>query len=333
MADAHVGVIGAGLIGGSICRSLRAAGVARCRVYSPSPHTVAEVVADGFVAEGSIGDLVATCDVVFVCVPLTVQGEVLREVAAAVRATARTGIIVTDVSSVKGSDARAAVELFANVGAVFIPGHPMAGTENSGFAASTSDMFDGATWVLCPERAQPSAILRLMNLVFAMNARVSLLDVESHDRAVAAVSHLPHVLAASLVNVLPDGDERNLAFRLAAGSFRDVSRVAGSEPWLSSSMVNFNRAEVQVLLDRLRGTLDRLAGSLGDGDSDAVLSFFEHAKHSRSLYDAAKSVRNTRTVAWAEGTALQSAITECRTGAVLRSVSVTPDGWDVVLEH
>lgn len=328
----RVGVIGAGLIGGSICKSLQQSGSASVRVYSPSPSTLKEVEDAGFAIERNMADLVASVDVLFICVPLDVQEKVFAEVAQAIRASGRSDIVVTDVSSVKGQQARDAVALFADVNAFFVPGHPMAGTEYSGFAASSADMFHGATWVLCPENSPSDVLLRLVSLVHAMSARVSVLDIASHDAGVAAISHLPYVVAASLVNVLSTGDNKALALQLAAGSFRDGTRVAGSEPWLSASMVNFNRDEVKNLLLRYSCVLEEIATAISQNDDAAVLAFFEAARTLRDEYSAVKLTTETATVLWSEGSFVTDALAACRNGALIHSVAAAEGGWNVVLE-
>ena len=329
----RVGVIGAGLIGGSICRSLRAANVASVTVHSPSGSTLSAVANDGFDVVDSIAAVVAESDVLFVCVPLTVQREVLASVAEGVRESGNAGVIVTDVSSVKGEPARESAELLSAAGATFVPGHPMAGTEESGFGASSADMFRDATWVLCPEYASAPEVLTVMRLVLAMQARVSLLDIDSHDRGVAAISHLPYLLAASLVNALPDGDAQTLAMRLAAGSFRDGSRVASSEPWLSASMVNSNSANVQRNLETAIELLTQMREALARGDDGAVLGFFERARALKATHAALRSSSETEHVSVATAEALSSLMASCRAGALIRSVSATDDQWNVVLER
>lgn len=329
----RVGVVGAGLVGGSICKSLRAAGMGACSVYSPVSSSGSDAASDGFPVEESVDSLVANCDVVFVCVPLTAQMSVFSDIARSVRAKGRTGIIVTDVSSVKGVEARSAEKMLTDAGAIFVAGHPMAGTENSGYGASTPDLFDGATWVLCPQGAPPRDVLTVMKLVLAMKARVAILDIESHDTNVAVISNLPYVLAASLMGIIPEGDDRTLAFSLAAGSFRDVTRVSSSEPWLSASMVNFNSVHVRDLVERVRGLLGDLSMALRDGDSAEVQAFFERARNLRSQYDTSRSSRIAERITWPTDNVLGLALEACRRGALIRSVSTSPDEWDVLLER
>ena len=330
---ARVGVVGAGLIGGSICKALRAASAADVVVFTPSQSTVSEVATAGFVTVESVSDIVAACDVLFVCVPLGVQQSVFELIATSARDMGKTDLIVTDVASVKGVDAKSASTMFQSAGVAYVPGHPMAGTEESGFTASSEEMFVGATWVLCPERSASHHVLLLMQLVLAMKAKVSLLDIESHDKGVAAISHLPYVLAATLVNVLPDADDGALAMRLAAGSFRDVSRVAGSEPWLSASMLNFNSVHVRQKVAEAMATMADLHAALDRGDDDAVLGFFERARSLRAVYSTVKSSAETDNVAVPSDGAVAALVTSCRAGALISAVTVVGDQWNVVLER
>ncbi len=328
----RVGVIGAGLIGGSICKSLRRAGVNSITVFSQSESTQSRVRADGFAVVSSVTELVSTSDVVIVCVPLDVQMDVFRSVAEAVTSTSRSDVIITDVSSVKGAEARDAIALFAQAGATFVPGHPMAGTEFSGFQASTDDMFQGATWVLCPERASVDVVGSLVELILLTGARVSLLDIDSHDAAVGSISHLPYVAAASLANVLSASHIQNLALQLSAGSFRDGTRVAGSEPWLSASMVNFNRAEVLRLLDVFQGEIEKMIAALRDDNNDQVLQLFTSALALRRKYESVKAGGTSRHIEWSSGEAVGSAVTACQGGALIASLTRDANVWRVVLE-
>lgn len=330
--SAHIGVIGAGLIGGSICKSLRAAGVSNIVVFSPSNSTRTEVHNAGFAVVNSIQDLIAEVDVVFVCVPLNAQMKVFREVAEAIASLARSNVIVTDVSSVKGAEAEEATTLFAGVGASFIPGHPMAGTEFSGFSASTPDMFAGATWVLCPTIGDGTEWERVAELVLAMNAKLSVVDVADHDAAVASISHVPYVFAATLMNILPEDEGRQLALRLSAGSFRDGSRVAGSEPWLSASMVDFNKRNVARLLRDANSTIEDVIASLESGDDEKVLQFFTRAQQGRRDYDAVKTSSMRVEQKFPAVSVTRRCVNECQRGSLITGIEVSEDLWTVTFE-
>jgi prephenate dehydrogenase len=280
----------------------------------------------------SVAELVSTSDVVFVCVPLDVQMDVFRSIADAVTSMSRTDVVITDVSSVKGVEARDASALFAQAGATFVPGHPMAGTEFSGFQASTEDMFQAATWVLCPGGASVDVVGLLTELVLLTGARVSLLDTDSHDAAVGSISHLPYVAAASLANVLSASDIQNLALQLAAGSFRDGTRVAGSEPWLSASMVNFNRDEVLRLLNVFQGEIAKMVTALRDDNNEQVLQLFSNAQALRRKYESVKAGSGSRNVEWPLAEAIGSAVAACRGGSLISALARDANVWRVVLE-
>ena len=327
-----VGVIGAGLIGGSICKSLRVAGTSNIVVFSPSDSTRTEVQNDGFAVVDSINNLVAAADVVFVCVPLNAQMKVFREVAEAITSLSRSNVIVTDVSSVKGAEAEEATALFAGVGASFIPGHPMAGTEFSGFSASTPDMFAGATWVLCPKIGDGTEWERVAQLVLAMKAKLSLVDVAHHDAAVASISHVPYVLAATLMNILPDDESRQLALRLSAGSFRDGTRVAGSEPWLSASMVDFNKRNVARLLRDANRTIEDVVASLESGDDEKVLQFFARAQQGRREYEAVKASSTSQEQKFPAVSVTRRCVNECQRGSLITGIEASEDLWTVMFE-
>lgn len=328
----RVGVIGAGLIGGSICKSLRNQEGFDIVVFSPSETTLADVRRDGFSTVSTIVDVVAKSDVLFVCVPLEAQMEVFAEITDNLKASSRTNVVVTDVSSVKGHEAHQAVQLFAAAGATFVPGHPMAGTEYSGFNASSADMFHEATWVLCPEGAHPDNVGVLIQIILAMGARVSLLDIGTHDAIVGSISHLPYVVAASLTNVLLSVEAQSLALQLAAGSFRDGTRVARSEPWLSASMVNFNRDEVLRLLNIFKNEIDKMSAALTNSDNEAVLQIFEQAHTLRRQYETAKLGTGHQNVEWSAGVAIQKAMNVCKAGALIAELAVSGDVWSLRFE-
>lgn len=328
----RVGVLGAGLIGGSICKSLRAAGVDDILVYSPSLSTQDEVRRDGFDVVDNVSEIVANVDYLFVCVPLDKQMSVFQEIVAAIEALPQSGIVVTDVSSVKGNDAREAVEMFSTVGVSFVPGHPMAGTESSGYSAATANLFAGATWVLCPDDVPGESLLGLMQLIHIMGSRISLLDIATHDAAVAAISHVPYVAAAAVANLLPTSNVANVALQLAAGSFRDGTRVAASEPWLSTSMVTFNRVEVQRLLKVLQHDISVLSDALASGNFDEVQKFFERGQMVRQQYDLAKSPPQQKVLSCATDDATQVLVAECVAGGLIRLITVEDHKWNVVID-
>jgi len=268
---ASVAVVGIGLVGGSLLRRLTAEGVVVVG-YDADPATRAVARTAGARAErpgwtvaGSLGEAVHDVDLVVLAVPLPTLAEVLA-------ALARCGYegLLTDVTSVKVTPAALAREHCPR--ARWLGGHPMAGTERSGFEASTQGLFDGAAWVLCVERHTPSAdVLAVVRLATTVGARVVPATAEEHDRAVARASHLPHLVAAALTSTAADGPDGALALTLGAGSFRDGTRVAATRPELTAAMCAANAAVLADALDQLRGRLARVGDALAGEDPVAAL--------------------------------------------------------------
>ncbi|MEV0677201.1 prephenate dehydrogenase [Actinosynnema sp. NPDC050436] len=264
-------VVGLGLIGGSLLRAAAAAG----RVVwgaTASEQDAGAARADGF----AVTRLAEALDraqeqdaLVVVAVPLPHVEEVLRAVPAGVR--------LTDVVSVKGP----VRDLVARVapGARYVGGHPMAGTSASGWAAGRPDLFRDAAWVVSAEDGTDADVLAdVIALALATGAHVVPATADEHDAAVARISHLPHVLAAVLASVGADGGP--LALALAAGSFGDGTRVAGSRPELVRAMCEGNRS---ALLDAVDDALGRLGAARGSLASTGGLAKTIDAGHQARL--------------------------------------------------
>ncbi len=251
-----IAVVGLGLIGGSLLRALAAAGH-RVTGYDADPATREQAATAGFPIAASVPDAIAGTDLTVLAVPLPALPAVLDHL------TAYRGLI-TDVTSVKGPVRDLAPPRF-------VGGHPMAGKETSGFAASDATLFDGCAWVLCLEpgvTALPDW-LTLAALLTRLGARVVPLTAAEHDRVVAQVSHVPHLFAAALAGQLRDNPP---AATLAAGSFRDGTRVAATRAELIAAMCGGNAAAVKDELDHLLADLHRMRALLDAPDPVAALT-------------------------------------------------------------
>jgi len=269
-----VAVIGLGLIGGSVLRALAAHGH-RVLGYDADPATRATArtaaakapVASRWQVVGAVRDAVADAELVVVAVPLPAVAGILEELAA----SGYTGLI-TDVTSVKGPvrDLADRWRLGHARLAAFVGGHPMAGREVSGFAASDADLFTGCAWVLClePDVTPLDDWLVMADLVTRLGARAVPATAQEHDRAVAAVSHVPHLLAAALAAT---ASADPMAVTLAAGSFRDGTRVAASRAELTAAMCGGNAAAVGPALDAVREALDAARKALDADDPIGAL--------------------------------------------------------------
>jgi prephenate dehydrogenase len=266
-----VAVIGLGLIGGSLLRALAAAGH-RVTGFDADPPTRDQAAAEGFTVAGSVTEAAAGADLVALAVPLPVLPSVLDQL------TPYDGL-VTDVTSVK----RPVQELAEKYGLPrFVGGHPMAGKETSGFAASDAGLFAGCAWVLClePHGTGLADWLTLAALFTGMGARVVPVTAAEHDRAVAEVSHVPHLFAAALAGRLIGNP---LAATLAAGSFRDGTRVAATRAELIVAMCSGNRVEVGNVLRLLINDLEELRDDLESG-SDDLLGHLRRAGDARRAW-------------------------------------------------
>lgn len=259
---AKFGVIGTGLIGGSIAKALPADAI----VWDADSKSLDLAKEQGIEVAGSIGELVRLVDLAVIGVPFNAFDAVFAEAQAAA-ADREKPIVVTNVLSVMNP-----VEV-TEPNVQFVAGHPMAGTEFSGFSAAKADLFAGATWVL--ERA---GFAELEALIERLGAKVVHLPTELHNKIVGKVSHLPHVLAAAQVLAMPENPD---FYSLAASSFRDSTRVAASAPELTSAMINNNRAEVLHSINELRGVLDEFAELIEAGDDEGVKALFARANKLR----------------------------------------------------
>ncbi len=245
----QVAVIGLGLIGGSLARRLAAAH--DVVVFDEDAGTRNLARAAGLTAADELTQTVSGAAIVFVAVPMPALSTMVSQVVPALSASA----VVTDVGSVK-APLYAAVRA-QGMGARFVGGHPMAGTERSGFAASDPCLYDGAAWVLClePDTVLPSW-LRVAAVLTGIGVRVVPATAAEHDAAVARVSHLPHLLAAALASTAAAAGP--LALTLAAGSFRDGTRVAATAPRLTVAMCRANGEAVEAAVAE---TVDLLRAS------------------------------------------------------------------------
>jgi prephenate dehydrogenase len=277
-------IIGVGLIGGSLARALRAAGY--CQEVVGAGRNPAHLrlavelgVIDRF--ETDLALAVRDADLVLVSVPLGA----MQAVFAAIRDHLADDAVLTDAGSAKVSVIEAARAAFGHLPANFVPGHPIAGTEQSGVAASFPELFRGRRVILTPtELSAPPAIARVRAMWEAAGAQVTEMGAEHHDEVLAATSHLPHVLAFALVESLARLQDQREVFEYAAGGFRDFTRIASSDPVMWRDICLANSAAVHGMIERYIGDLQRLDRALCDGDGERLLQVFRDARQARDRY-------------------------------------------------
>lgn len=267
-----VGVLGLGLIGGSLAKACEVRGHAVAG-WSRSEATRAAAAADGLSVVDTIAEVVAHADVIVLATPLSALAATMDAVADAVGGRAELPTI-TDVGSVKASIVEHARRVLPD-STMFVPGHPMAGTEHTGWAHADPSLFEGAAWALVVD--EPVDLARwvaVARLVLGLGARVVPVAAADHDAAVALVSHLPYVVAGGLTDLLA-AEDTGLASALAAGSFRSATRVtAGDGRALGAELVRANATAVLRRIDQLQQWLSAFAADVEADDVAGIGAAF-----------------------------------------------------------
>ncbi len=278
-------VIGVGLIGGSLARALRERGeVAEVVGAGRHEENLRAAVRLGVVDRYDTDPVRAVigADMVVVAVPLGAIEAVLRAIVPRLSPDA----VVTDVGSAKGSVVADVERVYGQIPPNFVPGHPIAGTEKSGVEASFSTLFQRRRVILTPLAETAAFAHQLVKRMWEITgAEVVDMGVRHHDAVLAATSHLPHMLAYTLVDTLARLDDRAEIFRYAAGGFRDFTRIASSDPTMWHDICAANREQLLEMIALFGADLKRLAEAIRNDDRDAVLAIFQRAKRARdNLY-------------------------------------------------
>lgn len=280
----RVAVIGLGLIGGSLARAIRENGLAVTVVGTDKrPEELALGKELGIIDEaaGSVAEVVAGSDLVVLAVPVKAIRTVLEEI----RPHLGCNAVLTDVGSTKTSFVNDVREVFGELPAKVIPGHPIAGSEKSGIRAADSALFANHKVILTPaENVSQPDLDKLKDLWEGCGATVLTMSVAYHDEVLAATSHLPHLIAFSLVDTLAGEDENLDIFRYAAGGFRDFTRIAASDPVMWHDIFLSNRDAVLRVIDHFTHDLDQLRTAIADQDSATLLRVFSRAKAAREHF-------------------------------------------------
>lgn len=277
-------VVGLGLIGGSFAKGIRATGLFREVVGVDLDPESRRLAVELGVVDRCEAELAVACqgaDVIQLAVPILVMEKVLAQLARLDLGQA----IITDVGSAKGNLVRAARQVFGHMPARFVPGHPIAGSEQSGVTAANPKLFRRHKVILTPvAETDPDALALVDHLWRALDADVEHMDVAHHDQVLAATSHLPHLLAYTLVDSLAKRNENLEIFRYAAGGFRDFTRIAGSDPLMWHDIFLANRDAVLQALDDFRDDLDALRAAVVEGDGHHLLGVFTRARVAREHF-------------------------------------------------
>jgi prephenate dehydrogenase len=261
-------VIGLGLIGGSVALALRERG------WHVSGEDIDAAVASAALDRGVVDavGLDEQAEITFVAVPVLTAADQVK------RALAETSGAVTDVGSVKAAVCAAAADTR------FVGGHPMAGSELDGLDGAQADLFEGAVWVLTPgPDSDDTVFAQVASVVASFGAEVVALSPERHDQLVAVVSHVPHLTAATLMGLASERAEEHAALlRLAAGGFRDMTRVASGRPAIWLDICAENRTAIVGVLDQLIDGLGEVRDIIGSDDREALHARLTAARHARA---------------------------------------------------
>ncbi|MEA3362164.1 MAG: prephenate dehydrogenase/arogenate dehydrogenase family protein [Thermodesulfobacteriota bacterium] len=277
----RLAIIGVGLIGGSLALALKQAGavgeVIGCGRGKPNLEKAVELgVIDRYVREPL--EAVDGADVIFLATPV----KTLRTVTQQCLPGLKVGAIITDGGSVKG-DVVKAIEPLMPKGIHFVPGHPIAGTENSGAEAAFPTLYQGKRCILTPtENTDPQALELVERMWRTVGSNVVQMPLEKHDKILAAISHLPHMVAYSLVNAVGSYDhyEENI-LEYSAGGFRDFTRIASSDPTMWRDIAETNREALLEMMEQFENSLGELKADIAEGNGEKLFEFFLRSKQLR----------------------------------------------------
>ena len=275
-----VGFIGLGLIGGSIAKKMKA-DHPDIHIYATAHHeeTVKEAYREGLIDNDTLLPLTAfhDCDVIFLCAPVQRNLDYLSEL----KDIIQKDCYITDVGSTKTEIHEEVIRL--GLEANFIGGHPMTGSEKTGILAADKTLLENAYYIITPTAITPqSDVEDFREFVRSLGSIPLILDYKTHDYSTAAISHLPHMIAYSLVNLVQQIDDDNETMKsIAAGGFKDITRIASSSPVMWQNICASNREQILVLMDKYTALLSRLRNYIEASDEQALLDFFQSAKDYR----------------------------------------------------
>ncbi|MEQ3763078.1 MAG: prephenate dehydrogenase/arogenate dehydrogenase family protein, partial [Alcanivorax sp.] len=280
----HIAVVGLGLIGCSLVKALRVRGcVEKISGYDRNLDSMELALRENLIDSYSedLAEVVSDADLIIVSVPILAVRPVLESIAPYISETA----VITDVGSVKGSVAMDVAHAFGAGFPRFVLGHPIAGSERSGVMAADENLYVHHKVILTPEAHTSGEALALVHDTWcAVGADIEQMTVNHHDEVLAATSHLPHLLAYSLVDTLANNHENKEIFNYAAGGFRDFTRIAASSPIMWRDIFAANKDHILKTLDLFSHDLAFLRTAIEQGDSTTVMGVLTRAKVARDHF-------------------------------------------------
>jgi prephenate dehydrogenase len=276
----NIGFIGFGLIGGSIAKKIKK-NTPNARIIATAHHEETVLVAynEGLIENNGLLPLTAfsDCDIIFLCAPVQRNIDYLGELKGIIKPTC----YITDVGSTKTEIHEEVIRL--GLESNFIGGHPMTGSEKTGIGSANDALLENAYYIITPTALTPKAdVERFREFVVSLSSIPLILDYNTHDYATGAISHMPHMLAYTLVNLVQQiDDDQEIMKTIAAGGFRDITRVASSSPVMWQNICASNRVQILKLIDQYMELLTKLRGQIDASDEKALLDFFQSAKDYR----------------------------------------------------
>ena len=280
MAFQTIGFIGLGLIGGSIAKKMKS-NQPDIKIYATAHHkeTIQEAYREGLIENNDLLPLSAfsDCDYIFLCAPVQRNLAYLRQL----KDIIRSDCYITDVGSTKTEIHEEVIRL--DMEANFIGGHPMTGSEKTGILSATNTLLENAYYIITPTALTPKEeISEFRDFVLSLGAIPLILDYKIHDYSTAAISHLPHIIAYSLVNLVKKSDDTNETMKtIAAGGFKDLTRIASSSPVMWQNICQSNSEQIVRLIDAYEEMLEKTKHDILSSNADALLQDFQSAKDYR----------------------------------------------------
>ncbi|WP_101757208.1 prephenate dehydrogenase/arogenate dehydrogenase family protein [Oceanicoccus sp. KOV_DT_Chl] len=280
----RITILALGLIGGSLAKALKTRGFdGEIVAWGRREASLAKGLELGLIDRYSLDltEAIAGADVIVVATPTLIAADMIKQLAPLVNDQ----VIITDVASVKGNLLTAAKQAFGKVPANLVLGHPIAGSEKSGVEAAKADLYVNHRVILTPtDETNPRALQAIKAMWELTGAEVVEMPVAEHDEVLAATSHLPHVLAYTLVDALAGSPEQQNIFRFAAGGFRDFTRIASSDPTMWKDIALANSDAILKTIDLFSAQLSILRSAIETKDSENIMASFTRAKSARDKF-------------------------------------------------
>ncbi|HHW67615.1 MAG TPA: prephenate dehydrogenase [Epulopiscium sp.] len=280
-----VGIIGLGLIGGSLAKALKQ----KCNINNIIAMDIENSALKKALDEKVINDFTTVvdehfsdCDLIFICTPVKQISSYVKKLLPFIK----DDCILTDVGSTKSVILNELNVILDNTNIHFIGGHPMTGSEKAGYGASKGHLFENAYYILTPQPSTPeNKVEQLKNIIVSIGAIPVILSPQDHDLVTASISHVPHILASALVNMVKslDGKDKYM-HKLAAGGFKDITRIASSSPEMWHNICMTNQKEILYVINYLIEILMQFSSAVRNKEDDYIWNFFNSAKQYRDTF-------------------------------------------------